>query len=87
MIEIEVSTLYRRRFKKLNRKIHDQVIAREKIFIANPFDTRLGTHKLHGKRKEEWAYWVDYSYRVTFIFLSGSKVLYTEVGTHDELYR
>ncbi|MBI2100314.1 MAG: type II toxin-antitoxin system mRNA interferase toxin, RelE/StbE family [Candidatus Vogelbacteria bacterium] len=87
MIEIETTTLYRRRFKKLTPQLRRLVIEREKIFVANPFDHRLGTHKLHGKRKEEWAYWVDYSYRVAFLFLGNNKVLYTEVGTHDELYR
>lgn len=87
MVEIELSSLFRRRFKKLNKELQSQAIEREKIFIANPFDNRLGTHKLHGKRKNEWAYWINYSYRIAFIFLSGTRVLYTEVGTHDELYR
>jgi len=87
VIEIEVSSLFKRRFKKLPKEIRDRAIQREKIFVRNPFDSRLGTHKLHGKRKEEWAYWIDYSYRITFIFLTGSKVLYTDIGTHGDLYR
>lgn len=62
------------------------MIIREKIFASNPFDQRLGTHKLHGERKGEWAYWIDYSYRVTFMFLGENCVLYTDVGTHEQVY-
>ena len=49
-------------------------------------DTRLEIHKLHGKKKDEWAYSVDYSYRISFIFLGKNVVLYTNIGTHDDVY-
>ena len=49
-------------------------------------DPRLDVHNLHGKKKEEWAYSVDRSYRIVFIFLEGNQVLYTDIGTQDELY-
>lgn len=86
MLEIETGSLFRRHFKKLPEEIKQKMIVREKIFIKNPFDPRLGTHKLHGERKNEWAYWIDYSHRVTFMFLGGNYVLYTDVGTHDQVY-
>ncbi|HHT9112639.1 MAG: hypothetical protein HZA47_07550 [Planctomycetes bacterium] len=35
---------------------------KEFVFRKNPFDKRLKTHKLSGKEKEAWAFWVDYSY-------------------------
>lgn len=59
---------------------------RDPIFREHPFDSRLGTHKLHGDKKDEWAWWIDYSYRVTFVFVSSDEVLYTNVGTHDRVY-
>ena len=86
MLEIETGSLFRRHFKKLPGEIKQKMAKREEIFIKNPFDPRLGTHKLHGERKDEWAYWIDYSYRVTFMFLERSSVFYTDVGTHDQVY-
>lgn len=86
MVGIETSSLFRRQFKKLPIEIKHKALRREKVFVNDPFDTRLGTHKLGGKRNGEWAYWVDYSYRITFFFLGQNRVLYTAVGTHDQVY-
>lgn len=85
-MRIETTPRFDRRFQKLPHLIQERALRREEIFQENPFDPRLGTHKLHGKRKDEWAFSVDYSYRITFVFLSVGDVLYTDIGTHDELY-
>ncbi len=85
-MEILVAPLFSRHFRKLPRDIQEKARHREKIFQKNPFDSRLDTHKLHGRLKEEWAYSVDYSYRIAFLFLQDGRVLYTDIGTHDELY-
>lgn len=85
-MEIYTSPHFERRYKKLPQNIRERAKRREEIFRVNPFDTRLETHKLHGKG-EEWAFSVDYEYRIKFIFLNGDKVLFLDVGTHDELYR
>ncbi len=81
------SSKFSRNFKKLPRDIQERVIERDAIFRANPRDARLDVHKLHGDKKGEWAYSVDNSYRVTFVVVSSDAVLYTNIGTHDEIYR
>lgn len=86
-MHIQTSSLFRRRFKKLPERIKEKSAKRETFFRLNVFDSRLGTHKLHGTKKDEWAWWIDYSYRVVFIFVSPDEVLFTDVGTHDEVYR
>lgn len=85
-MRVRTSSLFRRRFKKLSQPIKEKMAKRERIFRENFLDSRLGTHKLHGDKKDEWAWWIDYSYRVTFVFVSSDEVLYTNVGTHDEVY-
>ncbi|OHA00151.1 MAG: hypothetical protein A3C07_00170 [Candidatus Sungbacteria bacterium RIFCSPHIGHO2_02_FULL_47_11] len=59
---------------------------REQIFREDAFDPRLRTHKLHGKNQHSWAFWIDYNYRIKFIFLDEGEVLFLDVGTHD-IYR
>lgn len=81
------SSRFTRRLKRLPHRIRERATARDLLFRANPFDPRLETHKLHGKQSEEWAYSVDYSYRVSFVFIGADAVLYTNIGTHDEVYR
>ncbi len=80
------SIKYSKKFLKSLRKLPDRVIdlAEEKeiIFKRNPFDTRLGTHKLSGRDKDCWAFWITDSYRIKFVFLPGNKVLFLNIGTH-----
>ena len=56
---------------------------REKIFINDPLDKRLKTHKLKGKLKNYWSYSIDYHYRILFRFVDKETVIYYDVGTHD----
>lgn len=85
-MEIRVSSHFERRYKKLPQEVKEKAKAREKIFVANIFDRRIDTHKLSGKDEGKWAYSVDYEYRIKFLFLGGGKVLYLDIGTHDEVY-
>jgi len=85
-MEILPSKLFRRNLKKLSRVLRLKTEQRDEIFRNNPFDPRLKTHKLHGEKKGEWAYSIDRSFRITFVFIENGKVVYTNIGTHDELY-
>lgn len=77
---------FKRKYKKLSKEVKMKAEKQEEIFVANPFDTRLKTHKLHGKDKEYWTYSVDHKIRIKFALLSDDTVLYLDVGTHDEVY-
>jgi mRNA-degrading endonuclease YafQ of YafQ-DinJ toxin-antitoxin module len=81
--EIKISPLFERHYRKLPKEIKERAKRKEKIFRKNPFDPRLKTHKLHGKEKECWAFWIDYKYRIKFIFLSDEEVLFLDIGPHD----
>jgi mRNA-degrading endonuclease RelE of RelBE toxin-antitoxin system len=81
--EIKVSPLFEKRYKKLPKKIKDKAKEKEKIFRENPFHPLLRTHKLHGKDRDCWAFWIDYKFRIKFIFLSESEVLFLDIGPHN----
>lgn len=80
---IEIGGLFKKEYKRLPQRIKDIAKEKEFIFRDNPFDIRLGTHKLHGKEKDLWAFSVNRSYRIKFIFLSEGCVLFLEIGTHE----
>jgi len=73
-------------YRKLSLKIKEKANQKEKVFREDPFYPILKTHKLSGKNKECWAFWIDYYYRVKFIFLSNEKVLFLDIGIH-EIYK
>lgn len=86
-MDIRTTAHFERRYKKLPQVIKEKAKKQEKLFVADPFDSRLVTHKLHGKDQGKWAYSVDYDYRIKFNFVSDNTVLYVDIGTHDEVYR
>ncbi len=83
---IRTTSKFRKVFKKLPKRIKEAAVEREKIFRANPFDSRLGTHKLHGEYKDYWAFTVVGQYRIMFVFVDSDIVDFVNIGTHD-IYR
>ena len=56
------------------------------IFVDDPFDARLKTHKLSGKLEGLWSFAVGFDCRVIFEFVGEHGVLLIDIGTHDEVY-
>jgi mRNA-degrading endonuclease YafQ of YafQ-DinJ toxin-antitoxin module len=83
---IKISSRYKKSFRVLDPQIQEKAIEKINIFRENPFDSRLKTHKLHGKDRDCWAFWIDYRYRIRFTFLSDNEVLFLDIGPHN-IYR
>jgi len=87
-MKIFTTSKFRKSYIKLPKRIKNQAKAKEEIFRNNPFDSRLETHKLHGKYKNYWTFSIDNSYRIMFKFLKsdGGEVAFINIGTH-EIYK
>jgi addiction module RelE/StbE family toxin len=89
MIEVGFSASFKRAFK---RRLKHQADARAKfwktveIFVHDPYDERLKTHKLSGQLKDLWSFRVEYDLRVIFYFTDDTKAVFVDIGTHDEVY-
>lgn len=59
---------------------------RTELFLKNPFDPALKTHKLSGRLKDLWAFSLGYDLRVVFYFFSPDQAVFVDIGTHDEVY-
>ena len=87
-----MNIFYHQRFKKAYAKLPFETRLKaekcEILFLANPFDARLNTHKLHGKLKSKWSFSVDNRFRIVFEFerQDRSNVIFLDIGDHD-LYR
>ena len=80
---IRVSSKFKKSYERLPSSVKDKAREKEKIFRANPFDLRLGTHKLHGKYKDYWAFTVIGQYRIMFAFAGTGTIDFINIGTHD----
>lgn len=55
---------------------------KEKIFLENPFDPRLKTHKLKGELSEFYSFSISYHWRIVFHFEDEETIVFDAVGTH-----
>lgn len=69
MTQVAFSSSFKRAFKKRiegRKELEQKFWRRVEIFIANPHDSRLRTHKLSGELREQWSFTVEYDVRVVF---------------------
>jgi len=56
--------------------------------MADPWNPRLGLHKLHGKLRDVYAVRLTDGHRITMtIAITEQEIVLLEIGTHDEVYR
>jgi mRNA-degrading endonuclease YafQ of YafQ-DinJ toxin-antitoxin module len=82
-MEVRTSSEFRRKFKKLSKELKQKAYEREKWFRNNPFDSRLKTHRRHGKYSRFWAFSVTRSYRIMFEFIDEYTVGFVDIGDHS----
>lgn len=80
---VRISSKFEKSYKNLPKRVKEKAREKEKIFRTNPFDSRLDTHKLHGKYKKYWSFTVVNQYRIMFDFVSSNKIDFINIGTHD----
>ncbi len=89
MVEISFSSPFKRAFKKRikgNTELEARFWQKLEQFTVDPFDPSLKTHKLSGKLREFWSFSVSYDERVLFYFTEDEKVVFVDIGSHDEVY-
>ena len=89
MIEAVWDQGFKRSYRKrIHKHAHLKRQFREKmaLFLKEPFDSQLRTHKLSGKLKGTWTFSINDDYRVLFEFIDDDKVLLIDFGTHDDVY-
>ena len=79
---------FKRAYKKRVAGKPDENLFAEhfKLFIEDPFDPILRTHKLSGKLDGLWSFAVSFDCRVIFEFLSATEILLIDIGSHKEVY-
>jgi len=89
-MEVSFSDSFKKAFHKRIKAsdIEQEFWKKLELFINDPFDPKLKTHKLSGKLKDLWSFSVDYNLRVVFYFTKDKpkKAVLIEIGTHDEVY-
>lgn len=84
--EIYYSSRFKKSFKKIPYEVIEILTQKQSLFIINPFNPALKTHKLTGKLSQYHSFSITNSYRIIFEFLNKDKVVFVNIGTH-EIYK
>jgi len=89
-MEVSFSDSFKKVFQKRikSTEIEEEFWIRLELFINDPFDAKLKTHKLSGKLKDLWSFSIEYDLRIVFFFTKDKpkKAVFVDIGTHDEVY-
>ena len=89
-MEVSFSDSFKKVFRKRvkSTEIEKEFWNRLELFINDPFDSKLKTHKLSGKLRSLWSFSIEYDLWVVFYFTNDKtkKAVFVDIGTHDEVY-
>jgi addiction module RelE/StbE family toxin len=89
-MEVSFSDSFKKVFQKRikSTEIENEFWNRLEIFINDPFEAKLKTHKLSGKLKDLWSFSIEYDLRVVFYFTKDKpkRAVFVDIGTHNEVY-
>lgn len=68
MMEVSLSPQFRRQFRKLPRALQEETLEKIALFQKSESHEQLKVHKLHGRLQGRYAFSVNYSYRIVFMW-------------------
>lgn len=82
---MKVRTLpkFERQYKKLTNDLKDIAEKKFNIFLNDPYDSRLKTHKLTGALMGFMAFSINQEYRIIFDLDEKKDARFYQIGTHD----
>ena len=89
-MEISFSSSFKKAFRKRVKDTGSESVFWEvlEMFMTDPYNQKLKTHKLSGKLAGLLSFTVEYDLRVVFYFTKDKpqKAILVDIGTHDEVY-
>jgi len=82
-MDVGYSPKFLKNASRLPKKLIALAEEKEILFREDPHHPSLRTHQLHGKERGTSAFWINYHYRIKFIFLSDNRVLFLDIGPHN----
>jgi len=82
-MKISYKATFIRQYNKLNKDLQEEILEKIELFKNKENHIALKVHKLHGKFKECYSFYVNYKFRIVFIFINDDEATLLVVGDHD----
>jgi addiction module RelE/StbE family toxin len=89
MIKVAFSSSFKSTYKKRLRSDASKqlkFIECLMLFMEDPYNVKLRTHKLTGSLKDLWSFSIEYDLRVVFYFTKDNEAIFEDIGNHNEVY-
>ena len=86
MLEINFLPCFIKAYNNLEIDLKEEIKEKISLFKNIKNHKLLKVHKLHGKYKDRYSFYVNYQTRIVFKFLTKKEVVLLDVGDHD-LYK
>ncbi len=90
MYSFKIPRNFQKKLKKFIKKHPElKLILKNKLEILqrNPYHPQLRLHKLSGRLKDFYSFWLTYEYRIVVKIYEKEKIIeFYAIGTHDEVY-
>ncbi len=78
---------YLKKTKLRNPSQHKKITKTLKLLTISANHPSLRLHKLTNSQEQSWSISINRSLRIIFVFQPNGRILVTDIGTHDEVYR
>ena len=85
-MQIDYSSNFKKRIGKLPKSIVEKFYIRLKLFEKDRFHPILNNHKLHGEYEGSNSINITGDFRAIFKYINENYILFSDIGTHPELY-
>ena len=72
-----------KKFNRLEISLQNEILDKTELFKGKKNHKVLRVHKLHGDMKNNYAFSVNYKYRIIFAYLSKDEAVFLAIGDHD----
>ena len=86
MISYSATKSFQKQYNKLPPKVQKQFKLRIKVFLVDQSDPRLSLHPLKGKYQGYWSINITGDVRALFQWQGDQLIVFTFIGSHNELY-
>lgn len=85
-MRVTYSSNFNKKIKKIPTKIVDKFFERLELFKQDKFNPILGNHKLHGEYEGYRSINITGNFRAILKHIDENTVVFSDIGTHPELY-
>ena len=83
MINFIYAPIFIKQFNKLDKDLKEEVLEKIELFKDKDNHNLLKVHKLHGKFKENYSFYVNYKIRIVFMWIDKNEIGILSIGDHD----